>query len=70
MHTFHVPGMTCGHCASTIGRALRAADPACEVEVALPLREVRVRSTEDRATLAEVLAGAGYPPAPAAAAGQ
>lgn len=70
MHTFHLPQMTCGHCASTVNLALKLVDPACEVSVDLARREIQVRSTEDRAALAEALTDSGYPPASALSAGQ
>jgi copper chaperone len=70
MHTFHLPQMTCGHCASTVRLALQLVDPDCGIQVDLSRREVQVRSDEDRAVLSEALADAGYPPAAPASAGQ
>lgn len=63
MHTFHLPDMTCGHCAGTVNQTLKFVDPACEVRVDLSTRNVSVKTTEDRAALAEALTEAGYPPA-------
>lgn len=63
MHEFQLPGMTCGHCASTVSRTLKLVDPACEVQVDVARRQVRVTSSEDRPALAEALTEAGYPPA-------
>ncbi|MBN8494236.1 MAG: heavy-metal-associated domain-containing protein [Burkholderiales bacterium] len=62
MIEFRLPDMTCGHCASTVTKALKQADPACEVRVDLKAQTVQVRSDEDRATLAEALIDAGYLP--------
>lgn len=70
MHTFQLPQMTCGHCASTVRLALQLADPGCDVQVDLSRREIQVRSDEDRLALAQALTEAGYPPAESASAGQ
>jgi copper chaperone len=63
MHEFHIPAMTCGHCASKVNTALKRFDAACDIQVDLPQRKVSVRSGEDRAALVDVLSEAGYPPA-------
>ncbi len=63
MHEFHLPDMTCGHCASTVNLALKLVDPACEVSVDVASRKVHVSSREDRAALVEALTESGYPPA-------
>lgn len=63
MHEFHLPDMTCGHCASTVNRTLKLVDPACEVALDLAGRRVRVTSPEDRSEFAAALTDSGYPPA-------
>ncbi|MBU7572546.1 MAG: heavy-metal-associated domain-containing protein [Hydrogenophaga sp.] len=63
MHEFHLPEMTCGHCASKVSIALKRLDAACDIQLDLPQRKVHVRSDEDRATLIDALSEAGYPPA-------
>lgn len=60
MFEFELPDMTCGHCASMVTQTLKLTDPACTVAVDLKAQKVRVQSTEDRQTLAEALAEAGY----------
>ncbi|MBT9551612.1 MAG: heavy-metal-associated domain-containing protein [Hydrogenophaga sp.] len=62
MHKFHLPDMTCGHCASKVNVTLKLVDPTCEIQLDLPRRLVSVNSSEDRETLREALADAGYPP--------
>ncbi|MDR7150134.1 copper chaperone [Hydrogenophaga palleronii] len=62
MHEFHLPDMTCGHCASKVSVTLKLVDPACEIEVDLAQHRVAVKSTEVRETLLEALTDAGYPP--------
>ncbi|MBK9135961.1 MAG: heavy-metal-associated domain-containing protein [Betaproteobacteria bacterium] len=65
MIAFQVEDMTCGHCASTITRALKAADPNARVTVDLTRRRVTVEATHaDAAELHEAIADAGYTPAP------
>jgi copper chaperone len=68
MFEFKLPDMTCGHCASRVTQALKQADPACEVRVDLPTRQVQVTSQRDRTVLADALLEAGYTPASAASA--
>jgi copper chaperone len=63
MHEFHIPDMTCGHCASKVHIALKQVDAACDIQVDLSQHKVSVRSDEDRTALAEALSEAGYPPA-------
>lgn len=63
MTEFQLPDMSCGHCASKVTQALKSADPACQVEVDLKTRTVRVQSDAHRAVLADALTEAGYAPA-------
>ena len=63
MIEFTVPEMSCGHCVGAITRALKAADPAAQVDVTLADKKVRVQSTADRQALAAALTEAGYEPA-------
>ncbi len=62
MLTFHVPDMTCGHCASTITRALKDADAAAKVEISLPEHRVKVQTALAPADVAQAIAEAGYTP--------
>lgn len=62
MHEFHLPDMTCGHCASKVNVTLKLLDPACEIQLDLPRQLVSVKSGEDREALVEALTEAGYPP--------
>lgn len=62
MHEFHLPDMTCRHCASKVSVTLKRVDPLCEIEVDVAQNRVDVKSTEDRETLLEALTDAGYPP--------
>jgi copper chaperone len=60
---FKLPDMTCGHCASRVTQALVGTKLASYVNIDLKSRLIKVRSGEDRTTLAAALAEAGYPPA-------
>lgn len=62
MLTFHVPDMTCGHCASNITRALKSADADAKIEVSLPEHRVRVQTALGADDAAQAIADAGYHP--------
>lgn len=62
MIEFKVPDMTCGHCASTITRAVKALDPAAQVEIALEEHRVRVQSKAEKEAVLRAIAEAGYSP--------
>lgn len=62
MYEFHIPDMTCGHCASQVNVILKRVDPASEIQVDLPRHLVNVKSGEDRDTLVDALTDAGYAP--------
>ena len=63
MIDFTVQNLTCGHCVSTIPKALQAVDPNARVDVDLASKRVRVEAAQPREALASALADAGYPPA-------
>jgi copper chaperone len=62
-YRFHVPGISCGHCAAAVTKALQPL--GVEVQVDLPSKFVRVEAPETlaRAELALALQMAGYPEA-------
>jgi copper chaperone len=63
MLTFEVSDMTCGHCAGTISRAIREADPGAEVVVDLARHRVVVRPGSANAQgLGDAIREAGYTP--------
>lgn len=63
MIEFKVPDMSCGHCVGVITKAVKQLDPQARIEVDLPSHTVKVDSAEDRQSLAQALAEAGYPTA-------
>ena len=64
MHQFSVGDMTCGHCASTITKAVKEADGKASVEVRLADKRVAVASHLSQDEIAEVIREAGYTPRP------
>lgn len=63
MLEFQIPNMTCGHCARTVTEAVRAADPAADVQIDLPTHQVKVDTTAEREAVVSRLTEAGYAPA-------
>ena len=57
-----VPDMTCGHCASTITKAVKELDASAKVEVSLPEHKVRVESKAAKEDVVRSIAEAGYTP--------
>ncbi len=65
MFTFQVNDMTCGHCASTITRSIKATDPGAKITIDLGQHLVSVEATAaDGDELREAIAEAGYSPVP------
>jgi copper chaperone len=55
-----VTGMTCGHCVRAVTEAIRAKDPAAQVEVVLAEGLVRAETTLPRAAVAAAVEEEGY----------
>ena len=67
MFAFEVNDMTCGHCVSTITKALKAVDKDAKVAVDLATHRVQVESgAADADELADAIKEAGYTPVSAA----
>ena len=63
MTTFEVKDMTCGHCVSTITKAVRAVDQGAKVQIDLATHRVTIDPTEaDAAGLSDAIKQAGYTP--------
>lgn len=63
MQAFRVDDMTCGHCVSTITKAIKAADKDARVTIDLARHLVMVEPTEtDAQELSDAIAEAGYTP--------
>jgi copper chaperone len=64
MYQFNVADMTCGHCASSITKAVKLADAGATVEVRLADKRVAVTSRLSQDEIAEAISEAGYKPQP------
>jgi len=63
MTTFEVKDMTCGHCISTITKAVNDVDLGAKVQIDLATHRVTIDSTEaDAAGLSDAISRAGYTP--------
>ena len=62
MIEFTVNDMTCGHCASTITRAVKDVDAASRCEIDLGARKVRIDSAHSAADFKTAIEEAGYTP--------
>jgi len=60
MLKLNVPDMTCGHCASTVEKAVKSVDPAAKVNVDLGSKTVTVDSVADETKVKDVIRSAGY----------
>jgi copper chaperone len=70
MIAFEVNDMTCGHCISTITKAVKAADKDAKVQIDLASHRVQVEpATADADELADAIREAGYTPVPVEAGG-
>jgi copper chaperone len=59
-----VPDMTCGHCASTITKAVKELDASAKVDISLAEHCVRVEGKASKEDLVRSIAEAGYTPQP------
>jgi copper chaperone len=66
MIAFEVKDMSCGHCVSTITRAVKGIDKDAEVRIDLDRHRVEIDAAAvDARALAEAISEAGYTPLPA-----
>ena len=63
MLSFEIPDMTCGHCVRAVTAAVKAADPAAELQIDLPTHRVQVQTSAPRVAVVAQLVEAGYTPA-------
>lgn len=63
MIAFEVNNMSCGHCVSTITKALKAVDAGARIQIDLATHRVQVEPTDAEANeLADAIRDAGYTP--------
>lgn len=61
MHqTFHVTGMTCGHCEHAVKAAVQQVDPQAVVTIDRAANHVDIDSTANRLALAQAIKEEGY----------
>jgi copper chaperone len=61
MHqTFHVTGMTCGHCERAVQTAVQQVDPQAVVTIDRAANRVDIDSPADRQALAQAITEEGY----------
>ncbi|WP_313483779.1 cation transporter [Pseudomonas sp.] len=60
MQVFTVQGMTCGHCVRAVTDAIKAEDPAADVQVDLAKGEVSVRSQLASEQIIGLISEEGY----------
>lgn len=60
MYHFQVNNMTCGHCAGSVEKAVKAADANAKVKVDVPSRKVEVESEKPAHAFVAAIADAGY----------
>jgi copper chaperone len=65
MIEFTVKDMTCGHCASTITKAVKEVDANGKVEIDLAAHRVRIESALEASEFKDAIEEAGYTPVPA-----
>ncbi len=65
MHqTFHVTGMTCGHCERAVKTAVQQIDPQAVVTIDRAANQVDVNSAANRQALAQAITEEGYAVSP------
>ncbi|WP_108462822.1 heavy-metal-associated domain-containing protein [Devosia naphthalenivorans] len=60
MYNFQVNDMTCGHCVSTVEKAVKGVDSAADVKIDLPTHTVQIRSQMPAKAFADAITEAGY----------
>ncbi|MDX3925172.1 MAG: heavy-metal-associated domain-containing protein [Shinella sp.] len=62
MIKFEIPDMTCGHCVSTVEKAIKAADPNASAKIDLGSKTVSVETALAPEVISASIADAGYTP--------
>ena len=60
MYHLNIPDMTCGHCVSTVERAVKTVDPSASVAVDLGTKTVSIESQVASEAFIVSIANAGY----------
>ncbi|NQD36644.1 heavy-metal-associated domain-containing protein [Permianibacter sp. IMCC34836] len=62
MYTANVDGMTCGHCARALTRAIQQRDPEAIVQVDLPKKQVKIAGDLSEQDIRAAIVDAGFEP--------
>lgn len=57
---FTVPNMACSACADTITKAVKAIDPAAEINADPKSKQVNIETQSNESAIREAIAAAGY----------
>lgn len=60
MYKFKVNDMTCGHCALSVDKAVKAVDPGAQVRIDLKAHHVETQSDKPASVFATAITDAGY----------
>lgn len=60
MYHLNIPDMTCGHCVSTVEKAVKTVDPSASVAVDLGTKTVSIESQVASEVFIVSIANAGY----------
>ena len=61
MYEFDIPSMSCGHCRSTVEKAIASADPSASSTIDLTAKKASVRTAVDPSVISQAIENAGYP---------
>lgn len=64
MIEFQVKDMTCGHCVSTVTRAIKDIEPSAQVDISLEQHRVRIAGPGEASRYEAAIRDAGYTPQP------
>jgi len=55
-----IPKMNCGHCASTIEKAVKSVDPGAQITIDLSKATVAISTSSNGKTISQAIKQAGY----------
>jgi len=58
---FLIEDLSCNHCAGVITKTVTTLDPTAMLDIDIPSKTVKIRSTANAQTIAAALDQAGYP---------
>ena len=61
MYEYDIPDMSCGHCAASVTKAIKASDPEAVADIDLSTRKAKISSSKDPQSIGAALEDAGYP---------